>query len=71
MLGIEATTRNDAVQVGMSQVVLPPGVEDGKKTDLGTQMLSIGGDRAQGLGGSLKEDVVLRYGMQLQQRLPR
>jgi hypothetical protein len=40
------------------QQVLAPGVQDGDETDLGTQVLRVGGDGAQGLGGGMEQDVV-------------
>ena len=40
------------------QQVLAPGVQDGDEADLGTQVLRIGGDRAQGLRGCLEQHVV-------------
>ena len=38
--------------------LLAPGVEDGEAADLGTQVLGIGGDRAQGGGHGLEQQVV-------------
>ena len=40
------------------QQVLTPGMQDGDEADLGTQMLRLRRDRAQGLGGGVEQDVV-------------
>ena len=37
---------------------LAPGVQHANKADVGTQMLGIGGDGTQGLGGGPEQDVV-------------
>jgi len=37
-----------------------PGVEDGEDADAGAEVLGIGRDGDQGLGGSLEQDVVDR-----------
>ena len=39
------------MDVGMVLQVLAPGVEDGQEADLGPEVLGIGGDLPQGLGG--------------------
>ena len=38
--------------------ILTPGMQQGDEADLGTQVLGSGGNRAQGLGGGVKQDVV-------------
>ena len=40
------------------QQVLPPGVQNGEKPDLGAQVLRIGGDGAQRLGTGVEQEVV-------------
>jgi hypothetical protein len=57
-IGRQATTGDDAMEMGMVDQRLPPGVEDGEEADLGAQMLRVGGNRAQGLGGRPEEDPV-------------
>jgi hypothetical protein len=47
------------VDVGVVLEVLPPGVEDGQEADLGPEVLGIGGDLLQGLGGGAEEKAVL------------
>ena len=46
------------MDVRMVLQVLAPGVEHGDKTDLGAEMAPVGGDRAQRLGRSPKQDGV-------------
>ena len=46
------------MQVGMKGQILPPGVKHSEEADLRAKMLGIGGNRAQGLGGRLKQDIV-------------
>ena len=52
-VGDEAAAGDDAMQMRMMEQVLAPGVQHGEEADLGAQMLRIGGDGAQGLGGRL------------------
>ena len=59
-IGRETATGDDAVQVRMMEQRLAPRVEDGEEADLGAEVLGIGGDRAQGLGGGVEQDVVDR-----------
>ena len=40
--------------------VLAPGVEDGQEADLGAEVLGVGGDLPQGLGGGLEQEAVDR-----------
>ncbi len=44
MIGPEAAGRDHAVNVGMNLKILPPGVEHTEETDLGAQVLGIGGN---------------------------
>ena len=44
----QAAAGDDAVQVGMEQKVLAPGMEDGEEPHSRTQMFGIGGDGEQG-----------------------
>ena len=56
----EAAARHDAMDVRMMVQVLAPGVEHGDDADLGAEMLGIGGDGAQRLGGGAEQDGVDR-----------
>ena len=47
-----------AVQVGMMHQVLSPRVQDGEKTDLGAEMLGLGGNLQERLGSCLEQDAV-------------
>ena len=51
-------TGDDAMQMGMVQQVLPPGVEHGNEADLGAEVLGVGGDGAERLGRGAEEEVV-------------
>lgn len=50
----EPATRNDAMHVGMVRQCRTLGVQDQRDTDLRAQMLGIGGDGAQRLGGDIE-----------------
>ena len=54
----DAATGNDAVEVGVMGQRRAPGVEHRGEADAGAEMLGIGGDGDQGLGGGLEQDVV-------------
>ena len=54
----ESAARHDTVQVGMMHQVLTPGVQDGEEANVSAEMLGIGADRSQRLGGGLKEQVI-------------
>ena len=45
----ETAPRHHAVQMGVEQQLLAPGVQDGRETDLGSQTFRIGRQRQQGL----------------------
>jgi hypothetical protein len=51
------STRN-AVHMGVVFEVLAPGVQDGHEPDLGPEVLRVGGDLLQGLGGGFEQDPV-------------
>jgi hypothetical protein len=55
-IGRQAAGWDDAVEVGMMDERLSPRVEHGEEADLGTEMLRIDGNGAEGLGGRAKED---------------
>lgn len=57
-VGRYPTTWHHAVQMRVMQQILSPSVQDGNKADLGTQMLGVARDGAQGFGGGSKQDVV-------------
>lgn len=46
------------MQMRMMLQILAPGMEYGDEADLSAQMLGGGCDRAQGFGGSVKQEVV-------------
>ena len=56
--GDEPAARDDAVDVGVVLEVLAPGVEDGQEADLGPEVLGVGGDLLQGLGGGAEQEAV-------------
>ncbi len=58
VVGIEAATGNDTMDVGMEHQGLSPGVEDGKETDLGTEPFRVGRNFNQGVGHGTKQQVV-------------
>ena len=57
-VGGEATARNDAVHMRMVRQRRAPGVQDQGHADLRAEMLGVGGDGAQGLGGDREQQVV-------------
>ena len=57
-VGTDATARNDTMQMWMMLQILTPGMEYGDEADLRAQVLGSSGDRTQGLGGGVKQDVV-------------
>ena len=56
--GDEPAAGDDAVDVGVVLEVLPPGVQDGQEADLGPEVLRVGGDLLQGLGGGPEQQAV-------------
>ena len=46
------------MHVGVVLEVLAPGVKDGQEADLGPEVLGIGGDLLQGLGGGAEQEAV-------------
>jgi hypothetical protein len=57
-VGTDAAARNDAVQVGVGEKVLSPGVQKSEASDLGAEMLRVSGERQEGLGSGAKQDPV-------------
>jgi hypothetical protein len=51
---------HNAMEVRVVMKILPPGVEHGKEADLGPEVLGIGSDGTQRIGGRAEEDVVDR-----------
>ena len=47
LIGGESAARDDAMQMGMVQEILPPGVQDGEEADLGAEVAGIGGNGEQ------------------------
>ena len=54
----QASAGDDAMQMRIMKQALTPGVQHGEEADLGAQVLGIGGDCAQGLGGGAEEKAV-------------
>ena len=54
----EPAAGDDAVQVGMMDERLTPGMEHGEEADLGAEVAGVGGDRAQRLGDGAEEQAV-------------
>ena len=54
----QAAAGNDDVDMGMMGQRRAPGVEDGGEADARAQMLRVGGDRDEGLGGDPEQEVV-------------
>jgi hypothetical protein len=54
----DSSAGDDAVHVGVMEQDLAPGVKDGKKADVRTEMLGICGDGEQGLRGGMEEQAV-------------
>ena len=54
----ESAAGHDAVQMGMEQQVLAPGVENGEEADVGAEVLGIASDGEQRLGRGAEQDVV-------------
>jgi hypothetical protein len=59
-IGREPATGNDAMQMGMMEQILAPGVKDREEADLGAQMPGIGRDRAQGFRCGPEQNAVDR-----------
>ncbi len=57
-VGRDAAARHDAVDVRVMGQRRAPGVEHGGEADAGAEVLGVGGDGDQGLGGGLEQDVV-------------
>jgi hypothetical protein len=58
LVGGESAAGDDAMQMRMKDQSLPPGVKDGEKTDLGAEMLGVGRNSLQGVGGGPEENTV-------------
>ena len=54
---IEAGVGDDAMQMGMEQEQLIPGMQDRGAANTGCAVMCIGGDGAQGLGGGAEQEV--------------
>jgi hypothetical protein len=48
------------VDVGVQEKILSPGVKDADHSDLGSEMLGVGGDGAGGGGAGRKQQIVER-----------
>jgi hypothetical protein len=58
MVGSDAATRNDAMEVWMMMQILSPGMEHRYEADSRTQMFAVGGDLQEGFGCGAKEHAV-------------
>ena len=54
----DAASRYDAMHVRVMQQVLPPGVQNAEKTDVGSQILGISRDFQQGICAGLEQQTV-------------
>ena len=57
-VGRDPAARHEAMQVGVVQQGLTPGVQHAEEADLGAEVGRVGGDPAQGLGRGMEQDVV-------------
>jgi hypothetical protein len=57
-VGRQPAAGHDAMHVGVMLEVLTPGVEHGEEPDLGAEVLGVGSDPLQGLGGGLEQEAV-------------
>src|ERR1019366_6849549 len=58
MIGRQATGRNNAMNMGMMQQLLIPGMQDAEEPNLSTEMLGIAGDLEQSLSAGAKQKAV-------------
>jgi len=58
VIGRKTSGRNQTMQMRMEQQVLPPTVQHGKEADLCAEMIRIGGNLEQSLGGSVEQQVI-------------
>src|SRR5436305_1831253 len=57
-IGRDAASRDDDVGMRMVGECRPPGVEHGRQSDAGADVLGVGGDGDQGLGGGFEQQVI-------------
>jgi len=57
-LGGEPSGGDQAVQVRMMKQVLTPGMQDGKESNLGSEVTRIAGDLLQSLGTGADQEVI-------------
>src|SRR5258708_28991198 len=69
VIGREATRWNHAMDMRMNLEILPPGMQDAEESDLGAEVLGIGGDLQQNGGPGVEQEVV--YGLFVLRRKPR
>ena len=55
MIGGKPSSRDHAMHMGMMQESLSPSVQNSEKSDLGAEVLGIGGDLEEGLGHGPKK----------------
>jgi hypothetical protein len=58
MVGSDAATGNDAMEVWMMMQILSPGMEHRYEADSRAQMFAVGGDLQEGFGRGAKEHAV-------------
>jgi hypothetical protein len=56
--GTEAAAGSGAVDVGMVEQVLAPGVEDGEEAEGGAEVFGVAADGEEGFGGGTEKDAV-------------
>lgn len=62
-IGGETAGRDDAVDVGVMEEVLRPGMEEGGEANVGAEMTRVGSDLEEGLGGGMEQEVVEKSGI--------
>lgn len=58
VIGRDASRRDDAVDMQMSEQILAPGVENAEDADLGAQVLGVGRDFLQSGGAGREQEMV-------------
>jgi len=58
VVGTESAGRDDAVNMGMVQQLLIPGVQYAEESDLRTKVFGISGDLEQGLGAGAEQQAI-------------
>jgi hypothetical protein len=69
VIGRDAPGGDDAMDMGMSEQVLAPGMENAEDTDFGAQVLGVRRDFQQGGGGGGEQEMVKLTGVVLGQEV--